>query len=174
MSALDLNLTKKHCRIDGDFDEDLLQAYIDAAVNWVEDYADIVLIEREVKDKVANFRGDLELCREPIKSIESITYLDPDGAEQSIGGFRVYQGNKITPLVGFAWPSKLAKSDIEIKYVAGYGATHEAVPAKIKQALRLLVSHQYEHREAVIVGTISSELPIGVTALIHSVRGESV
>lgn len=172
MAVLDLALTRKHCRIDGDYQDDLVQAYIDAAINWLEDYADISLTEGPIVETVPRFKAEIEVCRGPLKSVESITYLDLDGVEQTLTGFRVYDENKIVPLVGFSWPQALPQSDIKINATVGY--TEGKVPHKIKQALRLMVSHMVENKEAIIVGTIASEMPMGVTSLIHSVRGERV
>jgi hypothetical protein len=38
------------------------------------------------------------------------------------------------------------------------------------QAIRILAGHFYENRQAVLVGTIATELPIGVHALLAPYR----
>ncbi len=40
----------------------------------------------------------------------------------------------------------------------------------IRAAMLLMVGHWYENREAVIVGSISSELPLAVECLLHPYR----
>ena len=58
---------------------------------------------------------------------------------------------------------------IRVTAVVGYGAP-EDVPASIRQAILLMVGHFYENREAVVVGTISSPLPMGVKSLLSKER----
>ena len=128
--------------------------------------------ERQVVEKLPRFTSELVICTGPVVSVESVTYLDEDGVEATFTDFRLYDSDKLVPQVGFSWPQSLSRSDVQINATVGYA--DNAVPKKIIQALRLLVSHQYEHREAVVVGTIASELPMGVKSLIHSVRGERV
>jgi uncharacterized phiE125 gp8 family phage protein len=51
---------------------------------------------------------------------------------------------------------------IRISYTAGL----TDVPDDMKQAVLMLISHWYENREAVIVGTISAEVSLGVNQLL--------
>lgn len=43
-------------------------------------------------------------------------------------------------------------------------------PASFKSALLLLLGHSYSTREAVVIGTITSELPMGVESLLWASR----
>lgn len=63
---------------------------------------------------------------------------------------------------GSAWPPILSGVNaVEIDYVAGFSL----VPPQLEQAILLLVSHWYKHREAVNVGNIINDVPFGVEAL---------
>ena len=53
--------------------------------------------------------------------------------------------------------------------VAGYGGADD-VPQAIRTAAAMLVAHWYRNREAVNVGNITSELPLGVQSLIAPYR----
>ncbi|WP_322990890.1 head-tail connector protein, partial [Hoeflea sp.] len=73
---------------------------------------------------------------------------------------------------------------VGITYLAGYPTTPEVpedgetpaipaqstVPAAIKTAILLLIGNWYENRESVVTGTIASELPLAVDALIAPYR----
>lgn len=48
---------------------------------------------------------------------------------------------------------------VAVTYTAGYGATAADIPIAIKQWILLDVSTLYENREAVIIGTINSNIP---------------
>jgi uncharacterized phiE125 gp8 family phage protein len=59
---------------------------------------------------------------------------------------------------------------VTVTYSAGYGDA-DAVPAAIKEAIKLLAANWYENREAAIVGAsgvVPMELPLGVRDLIAS------
>ena len=68
---------------------------------------------------------------------------------------------------GVPWPSAELRivNGVEVQVVVGYGDDAN-VPYNLKQAMLLLIGHWYESREAVIVGTISAELPMGVNSLL--------
>ncbi len=69
---------------------------------------------------------------------------------------------------GQSWPATKTRDDaIEVIYIAGYGANQSDVPPAIVHAIKLQIGHYYEQREAVIVGTISSVLPMGVMRLLR-------
>lgn len=46
----------------------------------------------------------------------------------------------------------------------------DSFPASFKAALLLLIGHSYANREAVVTGTIASELPMAVQSLLWSSR----
>lgn len=46
----------------------------------------------------------------------------------------------------------------------------ESFPASFKAAMLLLIAHSYANREAVVVGTITAELPMAVSSLLWSSR----
>lgn len=48
--------------------------------------------------------------------------------------------------------------------------TQADFPASFKTALLLLLGHSYNSREAVVVGTITAELPLGVDSMLWSSR----
>lgn len=91
---IDLPLVKTHLRVDGDDDDLLISAYIDAAVEYVQQHCDRRIAE------------------------------SPEGPEQM------------------------------------------ALTNDVKQAILLLVGHWYANREDVVTGTIASQLPMGVHALL--------
>ena len=169
--VLSLSLAKTHCRVDGNDEDELMLDYIESAVDWVETYTGHALSEKQIVQKFSCFTPQLKLNVEPVRSIESITYLDEDGAEQTFTDFRLWK-DCIVPQVGFSWPTALYQSEIEVALTVGYD--EDDLPKSLKNAVRLLVGHQYENRESVVVGTIASQLPQGVIAYAHPYRGDRV
>lgn len=66
------------------------------------------------------------------------------------------------------WPQPdCVANAVRVDYVAGYGDTAEAVPELFKQAIRWLVGHCYENREAAMPGGVA-DLPFGLRAVLES------
>jgi uncharacterized phiE125 gp8 family phage protein len=59
-----------------------------------------------------------------------------------------------------------AAGGIEIDFTAGFGTTAGSVPEPIRQALKLLVAHWYEHRDPVEIGDPAMAIPPAVSALL--------
>ncbi len=58
----------------------------------------------------------------------------------------------------------------EIDFTAGYGTSGVDVPQPLRQAIRLLVTHWYEHRSAVTLGDDPATTPLGVRELLAPYR----
>jgi hypothetical protein len=120
----------------------------------------------------------LQLPKPPVISVTSVSYSD------STGNLAVYPATsyvlaagtsgRLQPLIGQVWP--VLRPQIEavvIRYTAGY-PTVANVPEVVKSALKLLVSHWYENREATVAASYGSkEIPQGVDRLLGSLDGWS-
>jgi hypothetical protein len=54
---------------------------------------------------------------------------------------------------------------VRVKFTAGYGAA-ASVPSDLVSALMLLIAHWDQNREPVVIGTITSALPMSVDTLL--------
>jgi len=112
----------------------------------------------------------------PVVSITSIEYYDSTETLQELDteDFDLFGDEDnafIRPKTGITWPSVYDRPDaIMVTFVAGFGVSPDYIPENIKQAIRLLCCHWFENREAVVVGSITSELPMGVEALLNISR----
>ena len=63
---------------------------------------------------------------------------------------------RIFPLAGGNWPPVLyVPNAAQIHFTAGYGSNGKAVPASLRQAMRLLISDGYYNRDVSVPGSIS-------------------
>lgn len=122
--------------------------------------------------------GGIRLPWAPTISVTSVTYVDGNGDSQTwAAGATGYLTDlpsgpyasraRVYPAYAISYPTlRTQPNAVTIRFVAGYGAA-AAVPSGIKAAMKLLIAHWYEHREAVSVnvGNIA-DLPLGVTALL--------
>ncbi len=125
---------------------------------------------------------NIELPCPPFISLTSITYEDQNGVDQVLdaSGWNATEEG-VSPAFGDVWPSgRIAADAIRLQYQAGYVAPSGAtlpppnpVPAPIRQAMLMLISHWYNHRDAVVgveARDSSTELPLGVANLLAPYR----
>lgn len=113
----------------------------------------------------------VKLLRGPVVTVDSIEYDPSDGSGAvEVTEFRLVEGRNaaLLPAYGEVWPLTLdGPGTVRISGTAGY-ADGEA--PDLDQAALMLVAHWYMNREAVNVGNITSELPLGVEMMIRPYR----
>lgn len=108
-------------------------------------------------------------------TILSIKYRDPADALQTLASSAysldaVSRVAQVYPAPSAAWPSTLCiPSAVVIEWRAGW-ATPADVPEDLIHAMKLLVGHWDQNREAVVIGTISSEVQIALDDLLFQFR----
>lgn len=166
---------KAHLRVDHSDDDLLIQTYVEACSEWIDGPAG--WLQRAVGRQTLELRqcdfgcpvgGVYPLPFPPLVSITSMTYVDADGAEQTLPAETYATVTKGYCLAnGASWPA--LRGDVEgvrIRYEAGYAL----VPQTIRAAVLLHVGELYEHRESVVVGATVADLPRGVEALLSPYR----
>ena len=166
---------RAHCRIDGNQDDELLYMLTRTAREYAEAYTGRSFVSTTWELRVDQFPLYFQLPKAPLASVTSITYIDVQGATQTLsaGLYQVVadagpfaQPGKIFQAYNATWPSSRGHiDDVRIRYVAGYGAATD-VPMAIKAAIKLMIAHLYENREATLTGTNVSEYPLGFAALL--------
>lgn len=171
-----LDQAKAHCRVDHDDDNHVLLQAINAAVEWVETNTGRALITRTYEIGQSDLGGCIELPMPPLQSVESITYVDEEGNQQTLAADQ-YQVQTwvapgyVLPAYDVTWPKVREQiNSVVVEYKAGYGEDAEDVPADIRSALLLLVGHFYENREQNVIGTVTAELKFGVENLLNGYR----
>jgi hypothetical protein len=113
------------------------------------------------------------LPRSPLVSVSSLAYYDVNGVLTTLAGSGYItdadsEPPRLVPTAGASWPSSQYRPGaVRVTFVAGY-ASAAACPAAAKAAIKLLVAHLYEHREA--VGESMTELPLAVDALADTLK----
>ena len=165
---------KVHLRVDTATDDGLILALIKVARDMVETFTRRALVTQTWDWKLDAFQSaPLWLPKPPVASITSITYLDSAGASQTWSS-SLYRTDlptdphgpraRITPAYGEAYPSTYPVTNaVTVRFVCGTAVA--AVPASLSAAMKLLVGHFYEHREAVTPSAFV-DLPLGVQALL--------
>lgn len=115
--------------------------------------------------------GRIAVVPAPLQSLAAARVYDADGTVQSIDAQVFVLDLAGSSLVFTPWslpaPGRAA-AGIELDVVVGYG-DGSAVPEPLKQAIRLLVAHWYEHR-ALVTDRSTVALPQTVAALLAPYR----
>jgi uncharacterized phiE125 gp8 family phage protein len=116
------------------------------------------------------------LLRSPLISVSSVSYYDGNGVQRTLTAGDDYLVDptscpgRIFPAQGKNWPATQDRPGaVLVTYTAGY-ASREAIPGTMVHALRLLLGHWFENREAVTLKSDAAELPMGVQFLLDKVR----
>lgn len=181
VEPVSLDEARLHCKVDDGFEDALIQAWIRAAREHVEQFTGRALITQTWDLKLDAFPcGAIWLPKPPVSAVSSITYIGTDGIatawSSSLYDTDLPSGPeaaraRIEPAYGQTYPStRDVLNAVVVRFVCGYGAAAANVPAAIKAAMLLLIGHWHVHREATIVGTSAVELPMAVSSLLWPYR----
>lgn len=115
----------------------------------------------------------IRLPKAPLQSVTGVTYYDMGGNLQTLATSvydvdAAHDPGRITLALGQTWPvTRPRPGAVRVEFVAGYGNA-AAVPEAIKLAIKLSVAQWFENREAVVTGTIATELPWAARQLLAS------
>lgn len=174
---------KLHLRVDIDDDDDLIEALVAAAREYVERLCrpQVALISQTWKLVLDATPGDTITLRPyPLQSVSSIKTISDAGVEAtySSSGYQVdtsSEPGRVRLKSGYSWPSTTlqALNGFQVTFVAGFGDDPSDVPQQIRQAVLLLIGHWYENREVQIVtGAVPASLAFTVMALLAPWRRE--
>ena len=174
---------KLHLRVDIDDDNDLIEALVAAAREYVERLCrpQVALISQTWKLVLDATPGDTITLRPyPLQSVSSIKTISDAGVEAtySSSGYQVdtsSEPGRVRLKSGYSWPSTTlqALNGFQVTFVAGFGDDPSDVPQQIRQAVLLLIGHWYENREVQIVtGAVPASLAFTVMALLAPWRRE--
>lgn len=190
---------KLQCRIDSDideFDSMIGEVWIPAARGWCEHSLGLILAPTLVRMVADEFPADatrtssagvstvepgtMALEGSPVQAIQSITYIDPDGIEQTLDNtsYALDTSGQIALVrlnSGESWPdTKSMANAVKVTYSIGYSAAGESpedkpLPREFKVAILMLVAHFYKNPDATVEKALT-EIPMGVCWLIKPLQ----
>ncbi len=171
---------RAHSRIDAvdTAQDDVLTLCIQAARAHIENSTGRAMLTQTIRQTLDEFPpcGEpIVLMRSPVQSITSVTYTDTNGTTQTMSPSdyvtSIGQGISQVGLAGVnQWPAaRIQPGAVQVTFVAGY-ASAGLVPADLRAAIRMLAALYFEQREAVLTGTIATQVPMAVEAIINANR----
>lgn len=112
----------------------------------------------------------------PITAVSAVKYKDGDGVLQTVDSSNYHTSivgynspARIVPITGYSWPTLQsgAVDRVQLSVTAGY-PTVEQIPMPTRGAIRYLVAQKVAAREPVVIGSISSEIPLTLRTAIQA------
>ncbi len=177
---LTMTEAKTHLRVDYTDDDGLIANLITVTRGAVETVTRRALITQTWDWTLDAFPAgrDLIVPLPPLQSVTSITYVDIDGNSSTVSASDYYvdtvsEPGRIRLKSGTSWPSVTLReaNGVTVRFVAGYGGIN-AVPARIRHAMLLMMGHLFENRENVtaIPGGKLDVIPHGAESLLATYR----
>jgi uncharacterized phiE125 gp8 family phage protein len=172
---------KAHLRVDIATDDALITSIIKAAREWCEEYLDRSLVHTQWTMRMDSFPHEFVLPRPPMATsgtvtATTITYTLETQSVETLdpATYRVDRHDtpgRIRVVYAGTWPAHLFdENSVTVTWYGGYGADGTSVPAAIRSAMLMIISSLYEHRTAVLTGTISKEIEFGVKSMLDAHR----
>jgi len=161
---------KAWAHIDTDADDTVIGQMITAARIWAEEFTGRSFVTQTITAKSDYFQDSMQMPQSPLASVTSITYLDQDGATQTLDSSyynvdTTSEPGLVTLAYDYSWPSiQTVHHAVTITHVSGYGEASD-VPSKFKVALMMLVANMDCHREATSP-VKAHEVPFGVREML--------
>lgn len=174
-----LDEARAHLVVDIAEDDTLIGSLITAARQMAESFTGRAFVSRTLQLYFDHFPANenIYLPFPPVVSVTSVTYTDTNGDSQTFSASLYDTDLKGQPgrvQVKDLWPSTdHVPNAVCVEYVAGYGSATD-VPQAVKQAMLLIIGDLYEHRESIIIGTVSNQLPQTAEMILWPYRDLSI
>jgi uncharacterized phiE125 gp8 family phage protein len=113
----------------------------------------------------------VDIPMRPVSAVTGVRVRAADGSSAVLDPASYFvDGAGMPPRLvpaGGSWPAPgRVVAGIEIDFTAGFGVAATAVPEPIRQSLKLLVAHWYEHRDPIEIGDPATAIPAAVSELL--------
>lgn len=175
-SALPLAALKAHLRLGTGFSENSVQdpvlvGFLRAAMSLIEARIGKVLLSQTVDWTQDSVGSKTPFPLAPVRALTHVLIQQDDGPDVDVSAqFAVLQDTHRPCLVLANTPvSPLSAGEkLVVRFDVGLATAWEDVPSDIAQAVLLLATHYYEHRDQ--TGLDQACMPFGVTALLQRYR----
>lgn len=149
-----------------------LERAINAAIADAERHTRRAFITQTWRLSLREFPDRIYLPRPPLQSVTSITYVDSNGATQTLSS-SLYQVSTdsspgyIEPAFGQSWPTIRSETvdPIKVTYIAGFGTDSEDIPDQYKNLIYELVAFRFMNR-----GDTDQDIPKHIKWSLQSLR----
>lgn len=168
-----LSEAKIHLRYDGNDENDYITALISAARDYIENYTGRYFAQASFAIYIDSFpAGDapMDIAIPDVISIDELTYLDTDNAEQTITTGLTLDSERRHIRYSNTWPADAISVRVEVTAGRDNSESPETtlLPSAIKQAILLVITDLYNNRASLT--TLQTYQNKAVEMLAHPYR----
>jgi uncharacterized phiE125 gp8 family phage protein len=160
---------KEFLRVDHSDEDTTITAIIDAATQSIQDYTGRHF-------KATTWLYQMEFMRNvdipySVNTVTGISYYNTAGNTTSLTNNTDYYYGKENGVLKVKYieiPSDIIDERMDAVNIVG--TTVNEINAPLTHAIKMLAAHYYENRRAVVVGTITAVIPLGIKAIINPYR----
>lgn len=180
-----IETVKGHLRVDGEGEDDLIEAYILAAAREFERQTSRGMFPTLYEWRLDQWPCDgTELPYGPVREVTSLAWVDEEGETQEVDEANwTYalsdRGARLVYAEGFTPPALgRAVDGVIVSFRAGHDPRDDAaseseehlkLPRSADLALLLMVAHWYQNREAA-AAQVLTEIPLGAAQIMSGLR----
>ena len=175
-NPLTLTEAKTHLKVDTTADDTFITNLIRSATSSAQEYTNRFFIATTIQQYGDKWEDISNLFKSPVASVTHIKYVDPDGTLQTLSTDVYFVDDVNKPArIGLkpnqSFPEIIDRLNaIYVEYVVGIAAGPDEVDEGIRQALLLTIGNWYQNRQAVVTGTIATELPMNAKFLLDQYK----
>ena len=175
-NPLTLTEAKTHLKVDTTADDTFITNLIRSATSSAQEYTNRFFIATTIQQFGDKWEDISNLFKSPVASVTVIKYVDPSGSLQTLSTDVYFVDDVNKPArIGLkpnqSFPEIIDRLNaIYVEYVVGIAAGPDEVDEGIRQALLLTIGNWYQNRQAVVTGTIATELPMNAKFLLDQYK----
>lgn len=147
--AVTLGQAKLNLRVDGEYLDALIEIWLQGIIAELEHETGQCLMPQTWEVTLDGF-GDTIGLPHPVISIESVSYLDSQGARKELSptAWSLSRGrykSVLSPFAGASWPVTFRSSEaVIIRLICGHGASAESTPANVRLYILAKLVEQFD------------------------------
>jgi len=175
-NPITLTEAKTHLKVDTTADDTFITNLIKSATSSAEEYTNRFFITTTIQQYGDKWDDISNLFKSPVHSVSHIKYVDPDGTLQTLSTNVYFVDDVNKPArIGLkpnqSFPTIIDRLNaVYVEYRVGTAAGPDEVDEGIRQALLLTIGNWYQNRQAVVTGTIATELPMNAKFLLDQYK----
>ena len=175
-NPITLTEAKTHLKVDTTADDTFITNLIKSATSSAQEYTNRFFIQTTIQQVGDKWEDISNLFKSPVLSVTNIKYVDPDGTLQTLNTDIYFLDDVNKPArIGLkpnqSYPEIINRLNaVQVNYIVGLAAGPDEVDEGIRQALLLTIGNWYQNRQAVVTGTIATELPMNAKFLLDQYK----
>ena len=175
-NPITLTEAKTHLKVDTTADDTFITNLIKSATSSAQEYTNRFFIQTTIQQVGDKWEDISNLFKSPVLSVTNIKYVDPDGTLQTLNTDIYFLDDVNKPArIGLkpnqSYPEIINRLNaVQVNYIVGLAEGPDEVDEGIRQALLLTIGNWYQNRQAVVTGTIATELPMNAKFLLDQYK----